>query len=74
MGRTLTVPNTPVKLSRTPGGVRGLPPDVGEQTEDVLRDWLGLTADEIHSLEDAGVVTQATGAALPLPPEILGER
>jgi CoA:oxalate CoA-transferase len=74
MGRPLTVSNTPVKLSRTPGGVRGVPPDVGEQTEDVLRDWLGLAPDEVRALEEAGVVVQSAGEALPLPPEILGER
>ena len=74
VGRTLTVPNTPVKLSRTPGGVRGLPPDVGEQTADVLREWLGLDAGEIRALEEAGVISQSTGDALPLPPEVLDNR
>ncbi len=74
MDRPLTVPNTPVKLSRTPGGVRGLPPDVGEQTRHVLSAWLGMGADEIRRLEDAGAVAQATGEALRLPPEVLGER
>jgi len=72
MGRPLTVPNTPVKLSRTPGGVRGLPPDVGEHTEAVLSSWLGLAAEEIARLEEAGVVVQATGEGLRLPPEVLG--
>ncbi|HWQ29047.1 MAG TPA: CaiB/BaiF CoA-transferase family protein [Dehalococcoidia bacterium] len=71
MGRPLTVPNTPVKLSRTPGGVRGLPPDVGEHTEEILTGWLGLTPDEVRRLEEAGVVVQATGEGLKLPPEVL---
>jgi CoA:oxalate CoA-transferase len=74
IGRPLTVPNTPVKLSRTPGGVRGLPPDVGQDTEDILRDWLGFDAEQLRALEDAGIVTRATGEALPLPPEVLDER
>lgn len=72
MGRPLTVPNTPVKLSRTPGGVRGLAPDVGEHTEAVLSSWLGVAAEEIARLEEAGVVVQATGEGLRLPPEVLG--
>jgi CoA:oxalate CoA-transferase len=72
MDKPLTVPNTPVKLSRTPGGVRGLPPDVGEHTEELLGEWLGLVRDELRRLEDSGVIAQATGEALPLPPEVLG--
>jgi CoA:oxalate CoA-transferase len=71
MGRPLTVPNTPVKLSRTPGGVKGLPPDVGEHTEEILTGWLGLTLDEVRCLEEQGVVVQASGEGLKLPPEVL---
>lgn len=73
MSRPLTVPNTPVKLSRTPGGVRGLPPDVGEHTEQVLQSWLGLAVDEVRRLERDGVVARATGEGLHLPPEVLGQ-
>jgi CoA:oxalate CoA-transferase len=73
MERPLTVPNTPVKLSRTPGGVRGLPPDVGEHTEAVLSSWLGLAAEELRRLEAEGVVAQSTGEGLRLPPEVLGQ-
>lgn len=72
MGRPLKVPNTPVKLSRTPGGVKGLPPDVGEHTEEILTGWLGLTHEEVRRLEELGVVVQATGEGLELPPEVLG--
>ncbi len=71
MGRPLTVPNTPVKLSRTPGGVKGLPPDVGEHTGEILTGWLGLSEDEVRRLEALGVVVQATGEGLKLPPEVL---
>lgn len=71
MSRPLTVPNTPVKLSRTPGGVKGLPPDVGEHTEEVLTGWLGLSEEEVRRLEALGVVVQATGEGLKLPPEVL---
>jgi CoA:oxalate CoA-transferase len=73
MEKPLTVSNTPIKLSRTPGGVRGLPPDVGEHTEQVLTSWLELAAEEIQRLEDEGVIAQATGEGLKLPPEVLGQ-
>lgn len=73
ISRPLKVANTPVKLSRTPGGVRGLPPDVGEHTEQVLQSWLGLALDEVRRLERDGVVAQATGEGLRLPPEVLGQ-
>lgn len=73
ISRPLTVANTPVKLSRTPGGVRGLPPDVGEHTEQVLQSWLGLALDEVRRLERDGVVAQSTGEGLRLPPEVLGQ-
>lgn len=42
--------NTPVKLSRTPGGIRGSSPDMGQHTRDVLRDLLGLAEGEIDEL------------------------
>lgn len=73
ISRPLKVANTPVKLSRTPGGVRGLPPDVGQHTEQVLQSWLGLALDEVRRLERDGVVAQSTGEGLRLPPEVLGQ-
>lgn len=39
---TLPLVNTPVKLSRTPGGIQGSSPDMGGDSRDVLRDDLGL--------------------------------
>jgi CoA:oxalate CoA-transferase len=50
------LPNTPVKLSRTPGGVRGPSPDLGQHTDDVLRELLGLPAAEIGRLREAGAI------------------
>jgi crotonobetainyl-CoA:carnitine CoA-transferase CaiB-like acyl-CoA transferase len=73
MEKPLTISNTPIKLSRTPGGVRGLPPDVGEHTERVLSAWLGLAPEELKRLEADGVIAQATGEGLKLPPEVLGQ-
>jgi CoA:oxalate CoA-transferase len=50
------LPNTPVKLSRTPGGVRGPSPDLGQHTDDVLRELLGLPDAEIGRLRAAGAI------------------
>jgi CoA:oxalate CoA-transferase len=50
------LPNTPVKLSRTPGGVRGPSPDLGQHTDDVLRELLGLPDEEIGRLREAGTI------------------
>jgi CoA:oxalate CoA-transferase len=50
------LPNTPVKLSRTPGGVRGPSPDLGQHTDDVLRELLGLPDEEIGRLREAGAI------------------
>jgi crotonobetainyl-CoA:carnitine CoA-transferase CaiB-like acyl-CoA transferase len=46
----------PVRLSETPGSVRSPAPMLGEHTEEVLADLLGLTAGEIAALRAAGVV------------------
>ena len=40
----------PVKLSETPGSVRTAPPTLGQHTEAVLRDDLGLSAAQIAAL------------------------
>jgi CoA:oxalate CoA-transferase len=50
------LPNTPVKLSRTPGSVRGPSPDLGEHTDDVLRELLGLPDAEIGRLREEGAI------------------
>jgi CoA:oxalate CoA-transferase len=50
------LPNTPVKLSRTPGGVRGPSPDLGQHTDDVLRELLGLPDAELGRLREAGAI------------------
>ena len=47
---------TPVKLSRTPGAVDGLSPELGEHTEEVLGSWLGLPREQVESLRREGVV------------------
>lgn len=52
---SLPLVNTPVRLSRTPGGIRGTSPDMGQDTRAVLADRLGLSAEQIEGLIAAGV-------------------
>jgi len=46
----------PVALSATPGRVRRPAPLVGEHTDEVLRDRLGLTEDELTRLRESGAI------------------
>jgi formyl-CoA transferase/CoA:oxalate CoA-transferase len=46
----------PVRLSKTPGSVRTPAPMLGEHTDEVLRDLLGLGKDEITDLRNAGAL------------------
>ncbi len=55
-GTTVPLAGQPIHLSRTPGKIVGSAPRAGEQTRDVLRDWLGLDDGEIAALEREGVV------------------
>jgi CoA:oxalate CoA-transferase len=54
----LTVADTPVKLSRTPGGITGPPPALGEHTYRVLSSLLGLPRGELDELAAAGVIVR----------------
>jgi len=69
-GFSLKVPDTPVKLSRTPGGIQGPPPAIGEHTDAVLRSLLGMADDEIARLREEGVVF----GPLPSPVPLIRER
>jgi CoA:oxalate CoA-transferase len=53
---TFKVVNSPFKFSRTPGMVERFSPDLGEHTQDVLKQVLGMTPEEIRALEDAEVI------------------
>ncbi|HYB43161.1 MAG TPA: CoA transferase, partial [Candidatus Methylomirabilis sp.] len=46
----------PVRLSGTPGSVRTPAPMLGEHTDVVLRDLLGLSREEIAALRSAGAI------------------
>lgn len=53
-GRALKLVGLPFKLSVTPGATGGMPPAIGEHTEAVLRDWLGMNAGDVARLGAAG--------------------
>ena len=46
----------PVKLSETPADYRVAPPTLGEHTQEILGDLLGMSAREIARLRDKGIV------------------
>ena len=52
----LNVLGVPIKLSDTPGAVRSAPPVLGQHTESVLRNDLGLTESEVESLRSARAI------------------
>jgi crotonobetainyl-CoA:carnitine CoA-transferase CaiB-like acyl-CoA transferase len=47
----ITTENVPIRLSETPGEVRGPAPLMGQHTYEIARDLLGLADDEIRQLE-----------------------
>jgi crotonobetainyl-CoA:carnitine CoA-transferase CaiB-like acyl-CoA transferase len=55
MQRPASVPNLPVKLSVSGGGITHRPPLLGEHTDEVLR-GLGYSSEEITGLRDARVI------------------
>jgi len=52
----VVVPGVAVKLSATPGDVRRLGPELGEHNREIYEGLLGLAADELTRLRDAGVI------------------
>ena len=58
-------PGIPFKLSATPGEVRWPAPALGQHNHHVYGDVLGLSRDEIHGLEERGVIgTKPTGSRI----------
>ena len=55
-GETIVCPAPVPLLSETPGSIRSLGPKLGEHTDEVLRDLLGLGDDEIAALHARRVV------------------
>lgn len=55
-GESMIVPAPVPLLSETPGSIRSLGPMLGQHTEEVLRDLLGTTDDELTRLKAEGVI------------------
>ncbi len=52
----LTMAGIPIKLSETPGAMRMPAPTLGQHTEEVLRDLLGYTPEQIAELRAEGAI------------------
>jgi crotonobetainyl-CoA:carnitine CoA-transferase CaiB-like acyl-CoA transferase len=55
-GSALRMVGPAARLSATPARIESPPPQVGEHTESILRDLLGMTADEITALREQSVI------------------
>ena len=53
-GSALDVPGVLPKLSRTPGSIKSLAPEIGQNTDEILS-GMGLSEDQITSLKERGV-------------------
>jgi len=56
VGETVIVPSVIPRLSETPGRIKHLGPRLGADTEEVLRDLLGVEDDEIEQLRNQRVI------------------
>ena len=55
-GRPLKIPALIPKLSETPGGTSWPGPEVGSHNEEVLKDLLGMSDDDVSALRGAGII------------------
>jgi formyl-CoA transferase len=53
-GSKLDVPGVIPKLSRTPGSIKTLAPDIGENTDEILKS-MGLNESQVASLKERGI-------------------
>jgi formyl-CoA transferase len=68
-GVQLEIPAIVPKLSATPGGTRWIGPELGEHTDAVLRELLGLGDDELAELDEAGVIARLQATSDETDPE-----
>ena len=54
--RDVTVRGVPVQLSKTPGSIRSLGPELGQHTEEILVDTLGYTWEQVGELKEQGAI------------------
>ena len=53
-GSKVDVPGVIPKLSRTPGSIKTLAPDIGQNTDEILKS-IGLSNDQVASLKERGI-------------------
>ncbi|SPN96869.1 related to alpha-methylacyl-coa racemase [Cephalotrichum gorgonifer] len=53
---TIKMVNTPMKFTNSKADARTPPPLLGQHTDEVLREELGMTAEEIQALREKGVI------------------
>jgi succinyl-CoA:(S)-malate CoA-transferase subunit B len=56
LGETIIVPSVLPRLSETPGAIRHLGPKLGQHTEEVLRDLLGMDESQMTELRKKRVI------------------
>lgn len=56
LGGTVHMPGNPIKLSETFEDTYTPPPTLGQHTDSVLHDWLGISETELADLRAAGVI------------------
>lgn len=54
--REVSVRGLPITLSKTPGSIESLGPELGQDTELILADTLGISWDRIGELKERGVI------------------
>ena len=52
----IKVPGIVPKFEKTPGTIRHIAPDLGEHNQEILQDMLGLSPEEIQTLEEKNVI------------------
>jgi len=61
---------SPLNLSRTPTTIAKSAPLLGEHTNEILVDWLGMSEEEIHKLSAANTIVQQTALQLSEPAKV----
>ena len=54
----MRIANSPIRMSETPGEVYSAAPALGQHSEEVLRDVLGYTQEQLDALKEASVINK----------------
>ena len=60
-GKTISLLAPPFRYQNTPLAEPESPPDIGEHTEEVLREWLGVDDAKLKELRKRGVIRSFEG-------------